>query len=110
LIFVSLASLGLPGLAGFVAEFMVVRGAWPIFTLITTIAMLGLLMTGAYILKGIRSTLHGPVNPKWIGHRLEISPREVIAVAPLMALLVVIGVWPAWLVSVINATVTRLLA
>jgi NADH-quinone oxidoreductase subunit M len=110
LIFVSMASLGLPGLAGFVAEFMVVRGAWPIFTLITAIAMLGLLMTGAYILKGVRSTLHGPLNPKWIGHRLEISPREVIAIAPLMALLVVIGVWPAWLVSVINATVTRLLA
>jgi NADH-quinone oxidoreductase subunit M len=109
LIFVSMASLGLPGMAGFVAEFMVVRGAWPVFTLITAIAMLGLLMTGAYILKGIRRTLHGPVNPKWIGHRLEILPREVIAVAPLMALLVVVGVWPAWLVSVINETVTRML-
>lgn len=109
LIFVSLASLGLPGMAGFVAEFMVVRGAWPVFTLITAIAMFGLLMTGAYILKGIRAVLHGPVNPKWIGHRLEISTREIIAVAPLMALLVVVGVWPAWLVSVINATVTRML-
>jgi NADH-quinone oxidoreductase subunit M len=109
LIFVSMASLGLPGMAGFVAEFMVIRGAWPIFTGITAIAMLGLLMTGAYILKGVRMTLHGPVNPKWIGHRLEISTREVIAVAPLMALLVIIGVWPAWLVGVINATVTRML-
>jgi len=109
LIFVSMASLGLPGMAGFVAEFMVVRGAWPVFTLVTALAMFGLLITGAYILKGIRATLHGPLNPKWIGHRLEISPREVFAVAPLMALLVVVGVWPAWLVSVINATVTRML-
>jgi NADH-quinone oxidoreductase subunit M len=67
-------------------------------------------MTGAYILKGIGSTLYGPLNTKWIGHRLEISPREVLAVAPLMALLIIIGVWPAWLVSVINATVARLLA
>jgi NADH-quinone oxidoreductase subunit M len=109
LIFVSMASLGLPGLAGFVAEFMVVRAAWPVFTVITALAMIGLLITGAYILKGIGSALYGPVNPKWIGHRLEISPREVLAVAPLMALLVVVGVWPAWLVSVINTTVTRLL-
>ena len=109
LIFVSMASLGLPGMAGFVAEFMVVRSAWPVFTIITVIAMLGLLMTGAYILKGVRATLHGPVNPKWIGHRLEISPREIIAIAPLMALLVVVGVWPGWLVSVINDTVTRML-
>jgi len=110
LIFTSVASLGLPGLAGFVSEFMVVRGAWPIFTLITALAMIGLLMTGAYILKGVRATLYGPVNPRWLGHRLEISTREVIALAPLMALLVVNGVWPAWLVSVINDTVTRLMA
>ena len=109
LIFTSMASLGLPGLAGFVSEFMVVRGAWPVFTAITALAMLGLLMTGAYILKGILKALHGPVNPKWAGHRLEISRREVLAIAPLMALMLVIGVWPGWLVSVINAAVTRLM-
>ena len=100
----------MPGLAGFVSEFMVVRGAWPIFTLITALAMIGLLLTGAYILKGVRATLYGPVNRRWLGHRLEISTREVVALAPLMALLVVNGVWPAWLVSVINDTVTRLMA
>jgi len=110
LIFTSMASLGLPGLAGFVSEFMVVRGSWPIFTVITALAMIGLLMTGAYILKGIGSALYGPVNQRWRGHRLEISAREVIAIAPLMILLVVNGVWPRWLVDVINETVTRLMA
>jgi len=110
LIFTSMASLGLPGLAGFVSEFMVVRGAWPIFTTITALAMVGLLMTGAYILKGIGSALYGPVNTRWRGHKLEISAREVIAIAPLMVLLVVNGVWPAWLVEVINHTVTRLMS
>ncbi len=109
LIFTSMASLGLPGLGGFVSEFMVVRGAWPVFTLITTIAMLGLLMTGAYILKGIGKVLHGPVNTKWVGHKLEISTREVVAIAPLLALMLVLGVWPAWLVNVINAAVTRMM-
>ncbi|MBP7690385.1 MAG: NADH-quinone oxidoreductase subunit M [Anaerolineales bacterium] len=110
LLFTSMASLGLPGLNGFVSEFMVVRGAWPIFTLFTAIAMLGLLMTGAYILKGIYKSIYGPLNPKWVGHRLEISPREVIAIAPLLVLMLVLGVWPAWLVQVINATVTRFMA
>jgi NADH-quinone oxidoreductase subunit M len=109
LIFTSMASLGLPGLNGFVSEFMVVRGAWPVFTVITAIAMLGLLMTGAYILKGIQKVLHGAVNPKWAGHQLEISTREVIAIAPLMVLMLVIGIWPAWLVTVINAAITRML-
>jgi len=110
LIFTSMASLGLPGLNGFVSEFMVVRGAWPVFTLITAVAMLGLLMTGAYILKGIGRVLHGPLNAKWVGHSLEISPREVIAIAPLMALMLALGVWPSWLVHVINETITRLLS
>ncbi|MBE3096017.1 MAG: NADH-quinone oxidoreductase subunit M, partial [Planctomycetes bacterium] len=62
LIFTGMASLGLPGLNGFVSEFMVVRGAWPIFTAYTAVAMLGLLITGIYILKSIRQVLHGPLN------------------------------------------------
>ena len=110
LIFTSMASLGLPGLAGFVAEFMVVRGAWPVFTVVTALAMLGLLMTGAYILRGIRMTLHGPLNRRWLGHKLEISPREIIALAPLLALMLAVGLWPAWLVGVINEAVVRMFA
>jgi NADH-quinone oxidoreductase subunit M len=102
LIFTSMASLGLPGLNGFISEFLVVRGSWPIFTLFTALSMLGLLMTGAYILKGIKKVLHGPLNEHWIGHLTEISAREVMVIAPLMALMLWIGVWPAWILNVIN--------
>jgi NADH-quinone oxidoreductase subunit M len=108
LIFTSMASLGLPGLNGFVSEFMVVRGAWPIFTLYTALAMIGLLITGAYILKGIRLVLHGPLNERWTDTKLEINRREVLSIAPLMVLMLWIGVWPAWIVNVINQTVLRL--
>ena len=108
LLFTSMASLGLPGLNGFVSEFMVVRGAWPIFTLYTALAMIGLLITGATVLKGLKMVLHGPLNEKWLGHKLEINRREVIAIAPLMVLMLLIGVWPSWIVSVINQTVMRL--
>jgi len=107
LIFTGMASLGLPGLNGFVSEFLVVRGVWPIFTLFTALSMLGLLITGAYILKGIAKVLHGPMNEKWLGHSMEINRREVIAIAPLMLLMLLIGVWPAWILDVINLTVTR---
>ena len=55
LIFTSFASLGLPGLNGFVSEFLIVRGTFPVFTALTAIAMIGLLFTGGYILKGIRA-------------------------------------------------------
>jgi NADH-quinone oxidoreductase subunit M len=108
LIFTSMASLGLPGLNGFVSEFLVVRGVWPIFTVYTALAMIGLLITGAYILKGIGMVLHGPLNEKWTGHALEINRREVLAVGPLLVLMLWIGVWPAWILDVINKTVVHL--
>jgi NADH-quinone oxidoreductase subunit M len=75
---------------------------------LTAISMIGLLITGAYILKGITKVLHGPLNEAWSGHNLEINKREIIAIAPLMVLMLVIGVWPSWIVEVINATVLRL--
>jgi NADH-quinone oxidoreductase subunit M len=117
LMFSSMASLGLPGLNGFVSEFLVVRGVFPVdgvFTLLTVISTLGLLFTGAYILKGVRSVLHGPLNNEAValahGKSLEISLREVIAMSPLLVLMLAIGVFPAPLLAVINATITNLLS
>lgn len=105
LIFTSMASLGLPGLNGFISEFLVVRGSWPIFQVFTALAMIGLLFTGAYILKGIKNVLHGPLNTKWVGHLSEINMREIFVIVPLMILMLWIGVWPAWILEVINKAI-----
>lgn len=108
LIFTSMASLGLPGLNGFVSEFLVIRGSWPIFTLYTALAMIGLLFTGAYILRGLKQVLHGPLNEQWVGHLSDINMREILVMAPLMILMLWIGVWPAWILDVINRAVAML--
>ncbi len=111
LIFTSMASLGLPGLNGFISEFLVVRGSWPILPVYTAISMLGLLFTGAYILKGIKKVLHGPLNEHWAHgeHKLtEINTREILVMVPLMALILWIGIWPAWILDVINKAVVTL--
>jgi NADH-quinone oxidoreductase subunit M len=108
-IFTSMASLGLPGLNGFVSEFLVVRGSWPVFTVLTAISMVGLLFTGAYILKGIRGTLHGPFNMKWRDTNLEIEVRELVAIVPLMVLMLVTGIFPNWILPIINDSVTRMM-
>jgi NADH-quinone oxidoreductase subunit M len=71
--------------------------------------MVGLLFTGAYVLKGIKQVLHGPLNEQWKGHLNEITFREVVVVAPLMALMLWIGVWPSWILNVINATILKIL-
>jgi NADH-quinone oxidoreductase subunit M len=107
LIFTSMASLGLPGLNGFVSEFLVVRGAWPVFTIQLALSMLGLLMTGAYILKGIGQTLHGPLKPEW-ANLPQMTLREHLVIWPLMVLMLSLGVWPQWLLAVINDTVTKI--
>jgi NADH-quinone oxidoreductase subunit M len=108
-IFTSMASLGLPGLNGFVSEFLVVRGSFTVYTGLTIVAMLGLLFTGGYILKGIRAVLHGPFNMHWKDYKLEIELREVVAIAPLLALMLVTGVVPNWILPVINSSVMRIL-
>ena len=110
LIFTSMASLGLPGLNGFISEFLVVRGSWPVFTLFTALAMIGLFFTGAYILRGLKMVLHGPLNEHWVGHISEINAREILVITPLMVLMLVIGIWPAWLLGVINSAVVNLMS
>lgn len=107
LIFTSMASLGLPGLNGFVGEFMITRAAWGPFPVQLALSMLGLLMTGAYILKGIGQTLHGSLNPTWRG-LTDMTLREHLVIWPLMALMLSLGLWPQWLVAIVNDTVTRL--
>ncbi len=108
LLFATMASLGLPGLAGFVSEFMVMRGVWPVFTGVAALAILGLILTAAYLLWMLQRVLHGPVNETW-RHLPEMKFREVVAVAPLLFLMLLTGVWPSWIMNTINAAVVRLL-
>jgi NADH-quinone oxidoreductase subunit M len=103
-VFTAMAALGLPGLNGFVSEFLVVRGAWGIFPLATASSMIGLFFTGVYILKAIAGVLHGPRNDRWLAIP-EISTREVWVIAPLMVLMLWIGIWPASLLNLINHAV-----
>ena len=110
LLFTSFASLGLPGLNGFVSEFLIVRGSWPVFTALTAIAMIGLFFTGGYILKGIRAVLHGPFNLRWRDYSLELTPAELLGMAPLIALMLLTGVYPNWILPLINTTVSSIFA
>ena len=108
LLFISMASLGLPGLIGFVSEFLVVRGSWPVFTVATALSMIGLLFTGAYVLIALRKVLHGPLNTRWVGHLSEINTREIFVLVPLIVFILAIGIWPAWILEIINKAVMML--
>ena len=111
----SFASLGLPGLAGFVSEFMVFRGALAAgdgnfaMGLMTVLSVLGIVITAAFFLwKVIQMILLGPENERWKGIS-DLNMAEVLALAPLVFFMVFVGVYPAPVVNVINATTRSML-
>ncbi|MBI5955450.1 MAG: NADH-quinone oxidoreductase subunit M, partial [Chloroflexi bacterium] len=104
----SLASLGLPGLAGFISEFFVFRGAFPAYTLVTVLAASGLIITAAFLLWTIQRILLGPFNDKY-EHLTDMDVREVISLAPLLVLMVVFGLFPAPILNTITVTVNNIL-
>ena len=89
----TLASLGLPGLSGFISEFMALMGTYPVFKMITIISVLGLIITAGYFLYMIQRVLLGPLNIKWAGI-LDINKRELFTLIPLMMITILIGVYP----------------
>jgi NADH-quinone oxidoreductase subunit M len=108
----SMASLGLPGMSGFVSEFMVFVGSFSSglanFKVMTGIAVLGVVLTAGYMLRMVQRVFLGEFNPgKW-GGLTEINAREVISVAPLAVLTVLIGVFPALLSNILKATLENL--
>jgi NADH-quinone oxidoreductase subunit M len=101
------ASLGLPGLAGFISEFMVFTGAFPVFTAYTAIAALTVVITAAYYLWAIHRMFLGKVNPVYQGFP-DLCWRERITLYPLAAMVIVLGFYPQAVLGVINGTLHKL--
>jgi NADH-quinone oxidoreductase subunit M len=91
--FAGLASLGLPGLAGFVAEFTTFIGSYPIFPLATILCVSTIAITAGYILWRLGSVFYGPLMDEWTGLTDAIW-RERISVGMLAAATLLIGVLP----------------
>ncbi len=102
-----LASMGLPGLAQFVSEFHVLVGGFQRWGLYVIIALLGILVTAAYSLRTIGRMFMGPLNPKWAGLK-DIGGRELVAVAPLAALMLILGLFPSVALGLMDTTLTQM--
>ena len=101
------SSLGLPGLNGFVGEFMIFKGAFPIVTGWTCAATIGLVVTGVFLLGMMQKVCFGPLNEKWQGLS-DMTTREIFIGAVLMLFMFGIGIYPAFLTRVSNAAVVDL--
>jgi len=106
------ASLGLPGLAGFVSEFFVFRGAFPAYTLITVIATIGILVTAAFLLWTIQRILFGQptqyAQEHYYDHLTDMDLREIGAMAPLLVFMVLFGLYPMPILNLINSATMAL--
>jgi NADH-quinone oxidoreductase subunit M len=105
--FVMLASIGLPGLSGFVGEFLALLGlylAWPGFAIV---AATGAIFAALYLLWAYQRAFHG--EPTGDNRRFpEIKLREMLAVAPLLALILALGIYPKPVLERIEPSVERL--
>jgi NADH-quinone oxidoreductase subunit M len=97
----SFASLGLPGLAGFVAELHIFFGAFAVYPWLAAIGLLGLLVTAALFLQMLRQLFFGEPHSALDTTFADLSRSELFILTGLLALVVLIGVWPAWLIALI---------
>ncbi len=102
------SSLGLPGLNGFVGEFLIFKGVFGLTPWAATLSTLGLLLTAVFILTMIQRVFFGPVNPAWSGFS-ELTVGERWQVAPVIGLMFLIGIYPQAILGFTNRTVVTMI-
>ncbi|CAA9236205.1 MAG: NADH-ubiquinone oxidoreductase chain M [uncultured Craurococcus sp.] len=106
----TMASIGLPGLANFVGEFLVIVGAWRVNAWVAFGAALGMILGAAYMLYLYRRVSFGRITRDDLKALLDLSPREYAVFAPLIALTLWMGIYPQPFLSFFEASVAALVA
>jgi NADH-quinone oxidoreductase subunit M len=101
------SSLGLPGLNGFIGEFLIFKGSFPLATWATALSVLGLLFTAIFLLGLLQRVFNGPLNQRWAGLP-DLTLAERVLVVPALGLMLVLGLYPQLVLGVINSTVVRM--
>ena len=101
------ASMGLPGLSGFVSEVLVLLGAWPKYHVLTIVAALGIVITAGYMLWMMQRVYLGPPNEKYTSLP-EINGREIFTLFPLGVIVVIVGVYPRVVLDLLQASLNNI--
>jgi NADH-quinone oxidoreductase subunit M len=108
LVFAAFASLGLPGMSGFIGEFLVIVGTLGVYPTYAVIAAFAVIVTVGYLLWTLRRVAFGPLNPER-ADMPELTLSEALSVAPLCVLILVIGIMPQTLIGVISPSVEAIM-
>jgi NADH-quinone oxidoreductase subunit M len=106
---VCLSSLGLPGLNGFVGEFLILVGAFQVHRLAAVLATAGIIFAAVYLLWMYQRVVFGPVTREENRRLGDLSAREWVILAPVLALIFWIGVYPVAFTSKTEASVQALI-
>lgn len=101
------SALGLPGLNGFVSEFLIFKGAFALAPWAAAASVPGLLLTAVFLLTLKQRLFHGPLAPRWAALP-DLSGRERLVLAPAVALMFALGLWPQLVLAFTNATAASL--
>jgi NADH-quinone oxidoreductase subunit M len=98
-----LSSLALPGLSSFVSEFLVLVGTYTRYPVAAILGTFGIILAALYILIPVQKALHGPTTA---GNEYlpDLTRREKIAIAPVIAIIIALGFYPKPALDVINPT------
>jgi NADH-quinone oxidoreductase subunit M len=104
-----LASVGLPGTSGFVGEFLILVGAFQDNTWVALLATIGIILGAAYMLWLYRRVVFGKITRDDVKGMLDLTPREIAIFAPLVVVVLWMGIYPASFLNVISVSVEALI-
>ncbi|MCW5893488.1 MAG: NADH-quinone oxidoreductase subunit M [bacterium] len=107
---VMFASAGLPGLNGFIGEFLVLVGTFPVHPWATAVATSGVILGALYLLWMYQRVIFGPVTHEENRKLTDLSPREVVVIAPVIAMCVFMGVYPRPFLERMQPSIDRVIA
>ncbi len=101
------ASLGLPGMSGFISEAFVFLGSFQTHQLWTILSTLGIILTAAYMLWALQRMFLGALPERW-NNLTDINGREMVALVPLAIIVIFLGIYPAPIINLMSTSVNAL--
>jgi NADH-quinone oxidoreductase subunit M len=105
-----MASIGMPGTVNFIAEIMIIVGSWEKYPFQVIVAVLGIVLTMAYLFKMMRSLFYGPMNQKYSHAHDTVSVVDRLPLMVMIAVSVGFGIFPMHLYDVVRSGVNPLIA
>ena len=104
-----LASVGLPGTAGFVGEFLILTGTFQVNTWVSMLAATGVILGAAYMLYLYRRVVYGELTKADVKEMLDLEPREIAILAPIIAVVMWMGIYPMSFLDIMDESVAAML-